>query len=97
MEPECLLLWSQEPIIAMYLLNSVHTEYRCRVINNISARRPAILTEVFHIFSQSVQTNSETVAYLKLGHEHFLPVRFQFTIHLSLFHWTLYRVSEDRL
>jgi hypothetical protein len=54
----------------------------------ISARRPAIPTDVFRVFPQSLQANAGY--YLKLGHVRFLPHPFPFIIHLSFFNSTLY-------
>jgi hypothetical protein len=54
----------------------------------ILARRPAITTEVFRGFPQYLQANDGY--YLESVHARFLPNRFKFTIHLSLFHSTLY-------
>jgi hypothetical protein len=51
------------------------------------------LTEVFRGFPQSLQAN---VGILKLGHYRFLPNPFQFTIHLSPFHSTLYNLKKRR-
>jgi hypothetical protein len=54
----------------------------------ISARRPAILTEDFLWFSSVLPDECRDSA-LKLGHDRFLPNPFQFLIHLSPCHSTL--------
>jgi hypothetical protein len=57
----------------------------------ISARTPAIVTEVSVVFlSQSRQMPGQ---YLKLQHDRFLPLPFKFIIHLSLLHSTLYSLQ----
>jgi hypothetical protein len=51
----------------------------------ISAQRPATLTEVFCGFFSPSRWLPES--YLKLGHNRFLPNPFQFIIHLSTIIW----------
>jgi hypothetical protein len=41
----------------------------------------------------TIQANADIVRYLKLGHDRFLPHPFQFIIHLSAFHLTIYSLS----
>jgi len=55
------------------------------------ARRPAILTDFFRGFHKSLQ--NMPAYYLKLGHRRYLPNSFQFIIHISSFHCTLYSRS----
>jgi hypothetical protein len=53
----------------------------------ISTRIPAILTDVFSGFPESLQANAGVVPLL--GYDRFLPNSFQFVIHLLHFHSTL--------
>jgi hypothetical protein len=55
--------------------------WRSRV--QVLARRPAIQTEIFRGFRQSLQANAGDSA-LKLGHNRFLPNPSQFTSHPSI-------------
>jgi hypothetical protein len=70
-------------------------KYSCFVYGRsraqVSARRPANLTEGFRGFRQS--PGEGRVSTLKIGHDRFLPNPFQFIIHLSSFHSTLYSLS----
>jgi hypothetical protein len=54
----------------------------------VSARRPAILTEVFLRVSRICRDNT-----LKLGHDRFLPNPFHSIVHLSFYHSALYFLS----
>jgi hypothetical protein len=87
----------------LLLRDSHTTACRGRVVNTpasysggpgfkISARRPAILAEVFRGFF-SVPSGECIDSALKLGYNRFLPNPFQFIIHLSSFHSSLYSLS----
>jgi hypothetical protein len=56
---------------------------------NISARRPVILTEEFSCFFSVLLGQCRDIA-LKTGHDRFLLHSFQLIIHLSSFHSTLF-------
>jgi hypothetical protein len=58
----------------------------------ISARRPAVPIEIFRCFLQSPPGKGLKSTF-KLGNDRFLPHSFQFSIHLSPFHSTLYSLS----
>jgi hypothetical protein len=62
--------------------------------DRISVGTPANLTVDFLGFLQSFQTNSWIA--LRSGHDQFLPVPFQFIIHESSYHPTLYSVHTDK-
>jgi hypothetical protein len=68
-------------------LRGLHSSGFTRSLVQISARRPAMPTERFRGFL----TNSRKIpgCYFKLDHISFIPLSFQFIIHLS-FHSTLY-------
>jgi hypothetical protein len=56
----------------------------------MSARKTAILKEVFRDFLQSVRANAGIVATLKLGHDRLVINPFKLTIRLQIFHSALY-------
>jgi hypothetical protein len=65
------------------------------VFGRCSVGIPAILTEVFRGFTQSLQENAETVSLL--AHGLFLPNPFQFVIqiHESFYHSVLYDINPQ--
>jgi hypothetical protein len=58
----------------------------------ISARRPAILTEGYHAFPHSLQANAGLS--FKLGHDRFRSHPFQLVIHISHLHPTLHSLRK---
>lgn len=72
-------------LISLYVLNAFLSNvwlYVCALRDFSRTRwRPAILTEVFRDFPQSLYKNAGIVAYYKLGHDHLLTCPFHFIIH----------------